>query len=212
MFQSELKVSRHRIDRHLGAIDQLLTIDAGTGVNDRLIIDHTAKPTNDSGTLDAGQITGFSLGSASIAYSNFDQLTVNLSDNNDTVTVQDTDIAGAATTINTDKVSTVAGNDIVLINGATAGATINLESGEDTVVVTEASGPLTIDADQGTEDQIDFDLSGSTVPVTGAVLSGSGNQAVLTGLTTIGPSALFQPAIRAGSRFSARMTSLTGCR
>ena len=101
-----------------------------------------------------------------IDYQGFNELTLNLADTEDDVTVRDTSIA---TTINTDA-SAAGGDDSVLIENASAGAIINLGPMSDLVRVLGGQNLSLAGGDDTATDKVIFDISATNTPTSGAVL------------------------------------------
>jgi len=146
----------------LGAINAVITIDAGDG-SDLVSVDDSGDATGRAGSLSATEIAGLGMGPLGrIDYSNAEQLSIALGTGDDTLAVTSTD-AGTATAVDLGP-----GDDKVIVGslapalGGTAGA---------------IDGPLAIDGGSG-NDTLTVDDSGDTGPtsiqVTADTIAGLG--------------------------------------
>jgi hypothetical protein len=149
----------------LSQILGVINIDGGRNT-DNVVFNHQGDNNGVTGTLTATTVTGLSLGNQGVSYANLEDLTVNLGNGGDNVTVNDTH--AGTTNINTN-----GGDDTVAVNDITGVTNINVGTGDDEMLtqVTPSNSGLTF-----------FDPDGKTATVSGEIptsstSSSSGNTA-----------------------------------
>ena len=153
-----------------GGIADLLTIDAGSGTANRLIVDDSGSTSPETATITASSLTGLSNGTAEIDYSATDG---NFTDgaNNDGILIKGDSASGTYDIQSTQKGSTTkvvagSGNNTFLVTSVTGSLTSGI------------AGLLAIDAGSGTANRLTVDDSGSSAPES-AVITATG----ITGLS-----------------------------
>ncbi|MCG8400131.1 MAG: hypothetical protein MJA84_00890, partial [Firmicutes bacterium] len=175
--------ARDGAERALINIEAPLVLDAGAGDNTLTIDDRANTISDSSGFIDVDSITGFAMGAEGrIDFASFAALDVTLADTDDIVTLIDTAVD---TVIRTDATAN-SGQDRVIIQNASAGATIELGGESDQVTIL---GGTDLDIDGGSGDDADtivFDIRDVTTPTSGAELGEDAGRGLLTNLGPIG--------------------------
>ena len=158
----------------------LITITGGTGT-DVITVDDSADLIGKTGALTSTRLTGLGMGDATkgIEYSGIEDLRILLGSGNDTFTINSTHSGTPAksTTLNSG-----AGDDTILINGASDTLVVNGLAGADTfnVRTTGAASAVTLN---GGADADTFNI-GSLAPGAGGVLTGISGVLTVNGDST----------------------------
>ena len=167
-------------------IDDVLTLDGGTGAADAAHLDDTGETTGEVGMLTATTFTGLGLG-GTVTYANLDSLTINAGSGGDGLSVASTHVG--ATTLNTsagaDRIAIQTTAGPTTVNGGAVADVVNVGSAATTSTNTGGTvngiqALLTVNGDGGV-DQLNVDDTGDDTGDTGTLTS-----VLLTGLDMVG--------------------------
>ncbi|NDV63154.1 LEPR-XLL domain-containing protein [Puniceicoccales bacterium CK1056] len=177
---------------NIDAINGLLAVDGGAGINDILNVDDSnPATTNKSGTLTGTTIRGLGL-EEGIDYTTLETLNIWLASGANTFTINSThagettvSTAAGADTLHINDVNGVlvvngeADADTFNVNGTSAGSdsTLNGDGGNDTFNVRAMSGPVTANGNDGSDT---FNV-GSQAPATGGNVNGIDASLIVNG-------------------------------